>query len=362
MIRGLLALLLLSALLGAPRPASAAVNELSEASVSPSSGSVTTVFVMRVDYDGGFPATDVTVTVAGLTLPMVLERGTATAGTWAVATPLPAGTWPLTFHAAVLRGPAPSLVGPTVSVSGVSPTPPPTAPGTQAPPQRSSGTVDPPGDDPGSVDEPGAAPASSSEATPGDTGGKAQASPDGATEPSTPASGAAPATQGAPGGDPDDDTTGNGAPASPTERPGSGPGGAPGDASAPPDAGGDGAPAASDEPNTTGGGSDSPIESDGLLAMVLGVGLVGVAAVALIGTLVLVAGRRRQEPEEAAATVGVTPETAGSGDLLTRRTLRRARMRVGDDPIVSALGVDEQMQARRDRVQMAGERRSGGDS
>src|SRR5699024_4257574 len=80
--RGLFVLAIVAALWGAPSSVSAAVNDLSSPQVSPTSGSVTTVFTFRVRYDGGFPAASVTVTVAGLTIPMILESGSLTAGTW----------------------------------------------------------------------------------------------------------------------------------------------------------------------------------------------------------------------------------------------------------------------------------------
>jgi hypothetical protein len=351
MTRGLVALALLAALLGAPRPVSAAVNELTGARVSPASGSVTTVFVMRVNYDGGFPATAVTVTAGGVPRPMALEAGTLSSGTWVLATPLPPGTWPLTFAATVLRGPSPTLVGPTVSVAGVpAPAPTPT-PNNQATPPRSSGSMPSPGDDPTSVDEPDEAPASSSDAEPAPNapGSEAQASPDDDRGPSDPGTAPATAAPGTVENDPDDGSAGDGAPT--TDPPKSAAtGGSGGGADGPDPADHGSAPAADRGGDPAADPSGSPVEPDGLLAMVLIIGLIGVAAVALIGTLLLAAGRRRQDEEEpAAAPVGVAPEGTAADELLTRRALRRARMRVADDPILSALGVDEQMQARRDR-------------
>ncbi len=96
--------------------------------------------------------------------------------------------------------------------------------------------------------------------------------------------------------------------------------------------------------------ADSPVEPNGLLGMVLVIGLIGVAAVALVGTLLLVAGRRRHDPEEPAAQAAdAAPDATATDDLLARRTLQRAHVRLADDPILSALGVEEQMQARRNR-------------
>ncbi len=72
------------------------------------------------------------------------------------------------------------------------------------------------------------------------------------------------------------------------------------------------------------------------------IGLAGVASVAIIGTLLLVAGRRR-EPGPATQPA----EPSATDDALMRRAARSGRMRPADDPIVAALGVDEEMAARR---------------
>ena len=85
---------------------------------------------------------------------------------------------------------------------------------------------------------------------------------------------------------------------------------------------------------------------DGLLTVVLLVGLSGVAAVAFIGAALLILGRRRRAEEE--VPVGV-PQRTDTEALLERRTVRRAKVRLSDDPIVTAMGVDDQVAARRER-------------
>jgi hypothetical protein len=72
------------------------------------------------------------------------------------------------------------------------------------------------------------------------------------------------------------------------------------------------------------------------------IGLAGVASTAIIGTLLLVAGRRR-EPRGAAAVA--SPSAAD--DAMMRRVARSGRAQTADDPIIAALGVDDEMAARR---------------
>jgi hypothetical protein len=78
--------------------------------------------------------------------------------------------------------------------------------------------------------------------------------------------------------------------------------------------------------------------------------------VAIIGTTLLLVGRRRTEDEEMAATVA---ELGDTESLLERRTVRRAKVRLADDPIVTAMGVDDQVAARRRRNGGAGQGGSG---
>jgi hypothetical protein len=87
---------------------------------------------------------------------------------------------------------------------------------------------------------------------------------------------------------------------------------------------------------------------DRLLGLVLIIGLSGVAAVAIVGTALLVARRRSSEPE-AAGTPDGPSAPADTESLLQRRIVRRAKIRLADDPIVAAMGVDDQVDARRRR-------------
>jgi hypothetical protein len=81
----------------------------------------------------------------------------------------------------------------------------------------------------------------------------------------------------------------------------------------------------------TGGASSA----DDLLVTVLLLGLAGVAAVALIGTGLLFARRDRdKEPRPTAM--------AQAAEALERRSVRRSKVRVGNDPIVAALGIHDQ--------------------
>lgn len=89
--------------------------------------------------------------------------------------------------------------------------------------------------------------------------------------------------------------------------------------------------------------------SNELLGPVLIVGLSGIAAVAIIGTALLVIGRRRPDGPRAA---GAPDSSSPAGDiepLLQRRIARRATIRLDDDPIVAAMGVDNHVDARRRR-------------
>ena len=113
-----------------------------------------------------------------------------------------------------------------------------------------------------------------------------------------------------------------------------------------------------DRPDPADGGPTAPVagqreeEADGNpanggpLSAVLVAGLAGVGAVALIGTAILLAGRRRQRRSE-----GAVPSAAGeTAALLERRMVRRARMRMDEDPILAAMGIgadDEPRRARR---------------
>lgn len=349
-MRVLVVLATVAALLGAPSLASAAGNSLTAPSVSPSSGTVSTVFTLRVTYEGMFPATAVSVSVAGLPLPMVRISGTPEHGTWSVGTLLPAGTWTPTFTALAERGNTASLVGPAVSVAGSASTftPAPTVSG----PSPHTGEFDP--GNPSSPAEP-AEPAEPGD--PGDPGdpGAAPAETESETQPSAAPDPAASTAAGSSSGG-DGSGGGTSVPAGPSTPAGSagGHGGEGGDG------GDDPAPAPADAPRDEGSAEPAMPASgeasdreptaifveDGLLNAVLLIGLSGVAAVAVIGTALLLV--RRRDSREGEVPIPVSDRTATEA-LLERRTLRQAKVRLPDDPIVAALGIDDQVAARRQR-------------
>lgn len=345
-IRLPLVLAAVAALLGAPSLVSAAGNDLSDPSVSPTSGTVTTVFTLRVRYDGKFPASTVSVAVAGLSLPMTQVSGSLAEGTWAVSTLLPAGTWTPTFSSSVERGNTGTVTGPVISVTGsVLPKVTPAPTGTSGPPSRDSEIDDGPGStqDPGSVD-PGTAPVEGDPAA--EPSGDAEPVVTSPADPSPIASTSAGVEAPQPGGS-------SASPRASGSAHGGGgaredPQAAPGDEddpdrSAAPGAMPDAMPASDqseDDERAEDGVEDWPP------TLFVLVGLTGVAAVAGIGTALLILGRRRTAEEE--VPIGV-PKRSDTDALLEQRTLRRARVRLGDDPIVAAMGVDDQVEARRQR-------------
>jgi hypothetical protein len=322
--------------MGAPSVASAAANVLVSAQVSPSTGTIDTEFTLAVTYDGKSDALAVRASVAARVLDLRLASGTPAAGTWLVRTTLPAGTWPVVFTAVVEHGNQPTLAGLTLTVIGLN-TPPSsieaTDPGdgqpndpTVAPEQPAGGTDTPP-----APDEP-AAPVEQ---------GAASDSPD-ALPASTPPPMAPPGTQAA------------------VETP----------AIAVIDGGERGTPAEQDAPAAAApSGWPAPVADDGsagetdpasgveeeevLLSMVLLIGLAGVAAVAIGGTALLLATRRREQraegPPVPMAEVRVGTDAPGVGEVPDRQALRRARLRMADDPIMTALGIDEDIAGRRAR-------------
>ena len=338
-MRGLIVLATIAALLGAPSMASGAGNSLASPSATPGTGSVETVFTLRVSYEGQFSAAAVTVSIAGLQLPLTRVSGTPLLGTWSVGTLLPPGTWTPTFTATALRGNTASIAGTPVFVAGLASAPPtPAATVSTSSPPGSADEVN--GGQPYDPGDPAPDPAPADEVD-------ASASPSADGAPASPNASSPSAGPGAGGGGTDGPSTTTGSPA--------------------PDGGDEGeapaAPAASDpesDPSSaprivpaadrTGQGEETHAGSrDGLLGLVLVIGLSGVAAVAIIGTALLVVGRRRsEEPEPASASDG-TPEAADTEALLQRRIVRRAKVRLADDPIVTAMGVDDQVDARRRR-------------
>jgi hypothetical protein len=81
------------------------------------------------------------------------------------------------------------------------------------------------------------------------------------------------------------------------------------------------------------------------VTLVVVLGLAGVAAVSIVGSVLLRARRRRSQPTSTIGEAGA----AASEDLLDGRADRRRRARLSDDPILAALGVDDEMAARRAR-------------
>jgi hypothetical protein len=61
-------------------------------------------------------------------------------------------------------------------------------------------------------------------------------------------------------------------------------------------------------------------------------GFLGGGAVALIGTAMLIARRRRADDDE-------EPIATTAAAALQRRSVRRARLRMGEDPIMAAMGI-----------------------
>lgn len=334
LMRAVVIVAIVAALSGAPPSVSAAANQLDSPQVTPGSGSVTTVFTLRVRYDGAFAATSVSVSVASLSLPMVLESGTLTAGWWTVATLLPVGAWSTTFSSTAARGPSATVAGPVVVVAAPA-TAPPTIITSPTPP-------DPGGPTPDAAPVPDSGDGTAASAAP-DT------APDEAPDASAPTSapGAAPAT-------PNSTAAGDGTTGAPSGGTGTAPdagGGGGGDADEP----AEGAPAASAADTPGPGGAEAPVRpdsdppSDGktassndLVSTVILVGLAGVASVAILGTMLLLAGRRRDPEQAAASPAGPATPTAPPTP-----TPRRTPRRPADDPIVAALGVDDEMAARR---------------
>lgn len=352
--RCMLVLAIIAALFGAPTNVSAAGNELSAAQAGPGSGTTATTFTFKVTYDGRFPATSVTTSVAGRTLAMSRVSGSPSSGTWSASTTLPAGTWPVTFSAVPERGNSPSLVGPTVMVTAAV-TPPPSAPPKPPPKATPAPTPDaPPGDNTGTtVTTPQPAPGDSApgDSAPGDSAPDDSAPGDGGIVPprdddATPAPGASDATGNPPDGG-GAEPVGDGAPAATGQiAPSS-----------------EAAPAVGRTTSAT--DDDATTATDGLLNMVLLVGLSGVAAVALIGVAVMLAGRRRDHDDETAVPAAASfaaratrssPE-ASPDAVMERRMLRQSRVRMTDDPIVAALGIgnddDDRRRARRTAGQVS---------
>ena len=104
-----------------------------------------------------------------------------------------------------------------------------------------------------------------------------------------------------------------------------------------------GAPSrASDAGMAAAAGAGMASSADEFLLTLLLIGLAGVAAVALIGTGLL--RSRRDRVKEPAPTA-----MAQAAAALERRSVRRSKVRLPDDPIVAALGIgpDDRRRTRR---------------
>jgi hypothetical protein len=151
----------------APMPARAA-SVLSDASVSPGSGTTATAFSFNVDYNSSNPvrnALSVWAEAGGVTIPLSLVAGGNThAGTWHGSSSLPVGSWQVTFHASTSADPQPApLDGPivTVTLPPPTPTPAPTPPPTPRPTPRPTAAptpTPPPGATPRPTPRPGSTP------------------------------------------------------------------------------------------------------------------------------------------------------------------------------------------------------------
>lgn len=322
--RGLAVLAILAASVGAPSVAFGAGNILVPGLPDPTIGTTETVFRFSVRYEGRFDATGVTASVAGLSLPMTLVDGTPASGTWTAATQLPAGAWAVSYAATVTQGNAPTASGGAVTVTELE-EPSPMA-------QSSEAVAPPPATPPPARISPTAAPTPAPAQQPAAGTGEGSSTTGGAASPA--GAGTAPALSPPPA-----DASAGGGPASTTGSPEAAP--ARPDAAGPSRSGG-GAQTAVDE--VTGRPGDSPsatpggLAPDGPVALAPLIGAIAAAAM-LFGLVGLLAGRRPR-PAEADAAGGAEPSEAVPdpvANVLQQRTLRRARIRLEDDPIVAAL-------------------------
>jgi hypothetical protein len=333
--RALLVLAIATVISGAPSAAfGAGSNVLSAPTASPVSGTTATLFTLSVRYAGGSPALSVRASIANGVLSMALVSGSPSEGTWRATTVLPYGAWPTSFHAVANQGRNPSIAGPTVSVGIPVASLPPS--GTDSP--ADSGPPAPPSDGPETVE--GETPASTptaAPAAPGATQAPATTN-DGSVVPSKtsnsdPSASIAPAPSEADADAPP--ASGDPSVAQPgSERPAATPASGGSDAGTPRQPG----------VETAAANGSIPIDPQ-LVPAVLAVGLSGMAAVVLFASFLVLAGRRRRIAKDGAAIGADAAVARRSVDeevaaTLHRRTLRRSRMRLDEDPIIAAIGVD----------------------
>ncbi len=337
LLRGVVVLAVVAALIGAPSTASAAANTLHAPVISPTIGSPTTTFTLRVSYAGHHAAERVDAAVANRSLALTRVSGTPEAGTWQASTTLPSGTWPVTFTATTDRGNSPVLAAGSVVVGGVAAPLPTSGPTPKlappAPTPQSVGPFPPP-------ESPPADPAPAwTPAPPSGSAGAAPAEPTAAPDPiarkPVPSSSADVTDEpsDAPAADGGDPTSGPhpsvGADATPISVPGS-----------------SGEPRGNSAPvhmtSTTGG---EPAMTDELVSDAVGIlAMWGVLLGVASALMLLFAMRRRNRATPEPAAMSLADETSA---LLQRRALRRARTVIPDDPIVASLGLDESELERR---------------
>jgi hypothetical protein len=309
--RALTVLAMLAALVMAPSSVFAAGNELLSAAVSPSTGTSATLFELSVRYSSASnTANAVTATVAGKTVPLSLTSGSSLSGIWTGDTTLPAGLWTVTFQADASKGADPSLtIGPVV--------------------------VNPVGTQPSST--PGSQP-STDGTDPGGGTTTAEPKPQASSEPS-PTDVPAPASDAA-------KPSGNEAPAASATASSVRPrhGGAPQARSAVPRASSpSGGAAAPGQQTATAapGSSDPQAVGRELAGVVLLFGIAGVAAIALLGAAWILVASRRDRDELAVAPAPAADPVTQAISTVERRALRRARLRPSNDPILEALGLND---------------------
>jgi hypothetical protein len=311
--RPLLVLGVLTALLTAPSFASAAPpNQLLDGSVAPPAGTPSTPFVISVRYrsSSGTPATAVTATVAGRSIPLALSSGSAADGVWSAVTVLPAGSWMVRFSAKAGKGPQPSAsAGPVAVDAPATPSHEPSPDGTQP---------DGPGEPYESPATPAPRPASSSVQSSRPAPVERSAAPAPSNAAPTQSSSTSRATPTGPSrrnGDPRPSVGGTAATTTPAIAD----------------------PVAS-APGTTDG--TAPATDGGLVGLILLMGLVGVAAVAILGAAwIALASRRDTMASDMAASA--SDQAIAAIPTIDARAVRRARLRPSDDPILAALGLPD---------------------
>ena len=331
--RAIIILAVSAVLCGAPSSASAAGrNELIAPQASPTSGTIATTFSFTVTYVGGFPAQSATVDVAGRTIPMLLVSGIPTDGTWSVSTLLPQGSWSTTFQAVASEGKDPSVTGPAVTVGTLSTSPSPsTRPISTNPGAPTRSALPKPGGAGGGSGNLGGPGSPASPAPPAATVQPAPFAQSSSEQPGPPRTSITPlpptpvpSAAGAVGPVPPDGTTVDELPGARGSMIGPDMGGSP--------------VLAPRHANATPAVGTTPIPTETAVGpLEIAVGLGGAGALVLFGWFIVLAGRRRRaatEPSRAGDEVGTPGGTADDQVTATlyRRTLRRSKIRLDEDP------------------------------